>query len=287
MASEYQIKLKAALDDSSIKKSIQKINDKQTINFKVSGDKEVMTVTNRLKDNMGQITTETEKFRKTADGTFESFAKSTRTVSGDTSTLADTLKNATGNVTSFIGAFGAFTSVTEIIKEMASVVKNMDDALTEYKKVSDLTGQSLDSFVQKATAVGESVARTGTEMVEASTEFKKSGYSDEESLELAKIASLYQNVADEQMSAGQASNFIIAQMKAFNIEAQDSIHIVDAINEVSNNYAVSSADLANNLGNVSSTMAAGKTSYEETLGLMTAITEITRDANSASVGLKV
>lgn len=89
------------------------------------------------------------------------------------------------------------------------------------------------------------------------------------------------------MSAGQASNFIIAQMKAFNIEAQDSIHIVDAINEVSNNYAVSSADLANNLGNVSSTMAAGKTSYEETLGLMTAITEITRDANSASVGLKV
>lgn len=34
-------------------------------------------------------------------------------------------------------------------------------------------------------------------------------------------------------------------------------------------------------------MAAGKTSYEETLGLMTAITEITRDANSASVGLKV
>lgn len=70
------------------------------------------------------------------------------------------------------------------------------------------------------------------------------------------------------MSAGQASNFIIAQMKAFNIEAQDSIHIVDAINEVSNNYAVSSADLANNLGNVSSTMAAGKTSYEETLGLV-------------------
>lgn len=188
MASEYQIKLKAALDDSSIKKSIQKINDKQTINFKVSGDKEVMTVTNRLKDNMGQITTETEKFRKTADGTFESFAKSTRTVSGDTSTLADTLKNATGNVTSFIGAFGAFTSVTEIIKEMVSVVKNMDDALTEYKKVSDLTGQSLDSFVQKATAVGESVARTGTEMVEASTEFKKSGYSDEDSLELARIA---------------------------------------------------------------------------------------------------
>ena len=30
-------------------------------------------------------------------------------------------------------------------------------------------------------------------------------------------------------------------------------------------------------------MAAGKTSYEETLGLMTAITEITRDANSAAL----
>ena len=49
-------------------------------------------------------------------------------------------------------------------------------------------------------------------MVEAATEFKKSGYSEADSAQLAKVASLYQNIADEQISAGEASNFIISQM---------------------------------------------------------------------------
>lgn len=229
MANEYQIKLKAALDDSSIKKAIQEINDKQTIDFKVKGDKEILTVTNKVKDNMGKITTEVEKFQRTAGGSFESVARSTKTVSGATDTLADHFKNATNNVTEFMEAFGLFTIAQKAVEEMVSAVKDMDDALTEYKKVSDLTGASLDSFIQKATTVGETVARTSTEMVEGATEFKKSGYSDEDSLELARIAAEYQNVADEQMSAGDAANFIIAQMKAFNIEASNAEHIIDAV----------------------------------------------------------
>ena len=63
-------------------------------------------------------------------------------------------------------------------------------------------------------------------MTEAATEFKKGGYSDEDA------ASLYQNIADEELSASDASAVLISQMKAFNIQAQDSTHIIDAINEV-------------------------------------------------------
>lgn len=123
-------------------------------------------------------------------------------------------------------------------------------------------------------------------MIDAATEFKKSGYTDDQSLELGRIALLYSNIADEQLNAGDAANFMIAQMKAFNIQAGDSIKIIDALNEVSNSYAVSSADLANAIGNVSSTMAAGDTTYEQTLGLMTAITEITRNSNKSANALK-
>lgn len=267
MASNYEIKLNAAISDESIKKAIAKVNNKQTINFRVSGDKEFLSVTNKIRDGMSKITTETERFRKTADGSFTSVSKSIRIVNGDASELSSKLGNVKDSLVSFAASFGAITTATELIKEMVNAVIDMDGALTEYKKVSDLTGQGLESFISKASEVGDTVSRTTTEMIEGSTEFRKSGYTDEDSLQLAKIGALYQNVADVQMTAGQSANFIIAQMKAFNIEAQDAIHIVDAINNVSNNYAVSSADLANNLGNVSSTMAEGKTSYEQTLGL--------------------
>ena len=116
-------------------------------------------------------------------------------------------------------------------------------------------------------------------------EFRKSGFGDEDAANLALVATMYQNVADESISAADSAGFIIAQMKAFNIEAENATHIIDAVNEVSNNYAVSSSDLANNLGKVSSALAVGGNSFEEVLGMMTAITEITRNASTAARGL--
>lgn len=74
-------------------------------------------------------------------------------------------------------------------------------------------------------------------------------------------------------------------MKAFNIEADDAEHIIDSVNEVANNFAVSSADLATNLGNMSAIMAINNVSLEEQIGMLTGVTEITRNASSASRGL--
>lgn len=69
-------------------------------------------------------------------------------------------------------------------------------------------------------------------MVQSATEFKKSGYSDEDSATLAKIASMYQNVADSELSAGESASYVISQMKAFNIGVEDATSIIDKTNEV-------------------------------------------------------
>lgn len=122
-------------------------------------------------------------------------------------------------------------------------------------------------------------------MVDAATSFKKSGYSEEDSAELARIASLYQNIADEQITAGDSADFIISQMKAFNIEADDAEEIISKVNEVSNNYAVSSTDLAKGLQLVSAALSVGGNNLDEVLGLMTGGVEITRNATKMGRGL--
>lgn len=71
-----------------------------------------------------------------------------------------------------------------------------------------------------------------SELVGAATEFRKSGFNDEDAANLAVVASMLQNVADSELTAGEASNFIVSQLKAFNLEASDAQHIVDALNEV-------------------------------------------------------
>lgn len=164
----------------------------------------------------------------------------------------------------------ALTAVQAMIDE----VRTLDASITEFKKVSDLTGTALDGYVTKLGEIGRETARTTAEMVDAATQFKKSGYTEEDSATLAKTATMFQNIADSQLSASDASTFLISQMVAFGIEAENSIHIIDAINEVSNNYAVSSTDVSSALSKTSSAMVVLGNSFEQTIGLVTSGGEI-------------
>lgn len=79
---------------------------------------------------------------------------------------------------------------------------------------------------------------------------------------------MFSNVADEEVSAGESASFIISQLIAFNKTADESMGVIDAVNQVANEYSVSSADLAQGLSVVASTSAAMGNSMEETLGII-------------------
>lgn len=49
----------------------------------------------------------------------------------------------------------------DIIISMVDQVYELDSALTEFKKVSDLSGSSLDNYVSQLSEMGTAVARTG------------------------------------------------------------------------------------------------------------------------------
>lgn len=188
--------------------------------------------------------------------------------------------------TTYMSVSTVFYQAVYSIKSMITEVTDLDSSLLELRKVTDLEGESLERFTKRAYAVGAEVAKTGTEMIDAATQFAKAGYAEDQILSLGRVASMYTNIADEELSAGDAAEFIIAQLKAFNIEASNSEHIIDAVNEVSNNFAVSSADIANNLGKSSAVMANAGNTFEQMIGLMTAGTEVTRNASKVANGLK-
>lgn len=74
----------------------------------------------------------------------------------------DRLNQSTQDV---INTYQVFSQIlnksVEAIKSMASATIELDSAMTQFKKVSDLSGKSLDSYVNNLTKVGQSVARTG------------------------------------------------------------------------------------------------------------------------------
>ena len=100
------------------------------------------------------------------------------------------------------------------------------------------------------------------------------GYADKTSLTLGTLAAKFQNIADTEISAGDAALFINSQMKAFNITASDAEHILDAVNETANNFAVGTNDLQGALTVAGSSMSTVGNTFEETIGLITAATEL-------------
>lgn len=74
----------------------------------------------------------------------------------------DNLENSMKKASlSFQAANEVFSTTIDIISAMTEQVFELDTALTEFKKVSDLSGTALDNYVDKLSTMGSTVARTG------------------------------------------------------------------------------------------------------------------------------
>lgn len=211
---------------------------------------------------------------------------------------ADNLGNKVNNLSSkfdnvfkslmrYFGVTKIFDAVQNSFSKMIQEVRDLDVELTEFSKVTDLTSEQTNKFIDDAYRLGETVARTGTEVVQATTLFKKMGYEIDESMQFAKDALMWTNVADGMVTAENAATMLISTMKAFEEQGLSSTHVIDALNEVSNNYSTSSSALSDNLSTIAATLAVSGTSFEQTVGLMTAGIEIMPDkASKVANGLK-
>ena len=280
-----------------------------TLNLKANTlalDKSIKSVTDRtytvkVKADGSSVKTLTQDVTS-ADGKLQGVVKTVEKVNAQGQVM-NTTYTQTGKVVKSLGAdfldtagkvakFGAITAIigafTGAVAEAGKTLKEFDDVVTEFKKVSDLSGESLDDYTQKLGELGQTVARTRSEMVSSSTEFVKSGYSEEEAAQLAKISELFRNIADDEISTGDSAGFIISQLKAFGNETETfALHVTDAINNVSNNMAVSSSDISTALSKTSSAMGALGNNFEETIALVTSGTEVMHgQASKVARGLR-
>ena len=186
-------------------------------------------ITDAENNKLAEDTIEISNANKKASESNRNLANSTREVTTAQQNMGGALSRALTILTQYYLASLPIRAVRTAIQETITTLRDFDSALIEFRKVSDLAGESLTNYVAKLAEMGEVTGSTMQAMVEASTEFRKSGFSDEDSAKLASIAEKYRNIADEEISAGESASFIIAQMKAFNIEADQAEHIIDAV----------------------------------------------------------
>lgn len=254
----YQAEVGISFNDTKLKKQLETLNGKTIkVNVEVKGGlgnlNKALKDTNKLLQETQRSLSNVEKSSKNLDNANKNLEKSTQKVNSGLSVVEKQSKktadafNHTANhgksfsqlitditkkVLSFGGVTQAILMVKRAFQESIEIVKEYDAAVTDLKKVSDLTGESLDKYTQKLGELGKEVFRTRSEMVQSATIFKQAGFDDSSAAQLAKISELYKNVADAAISSETSSSFIISQIKAFRLEAEDAISVVDKVNKV-------------------------------------------------------
>lgn len=195
------------------------------------------------------------------------------------------LKNTVKQLLGLTSAVAVIQTAVRVMKEMYHSLYEIDTAMTNLYKVTDETNTKYNSFLDRSKKNAIELGKTVSSLVEQTATWAKLGYGLDDAAELAKISSIYANVGE--VDDATAVSDLVTAMKAFNIEASDSMVIVDALNELGNKFATDAASLGSGLTKAASTLQLAGASLNETLAMITGGSEITQNATEFSNALKV
>lgn len=187
------------------------------------------------------------------------------------------------------GMFSFYDAINGV-KRGVSTVKELNTALTEMRKVSDESLQSLKNYQKQSFDTGDAIATTGLQLQNSIADWQRLGYSISEANELAKNSNIYKNVGD--MDISTATEHMVSSVQAWKSEFNDdavktSEEVMNRYNKIGNEFAISSADIGEAMETSAAALKAGGNDLNEALGIITAGNIIQQDASTTSSAMKI
>ena len=197
----------------------------------------------------------------------------------------ESTKRKMGEITSYFTGMAMISRVTGELRKGIQYIRDIDLALTELKKVTDETEETYDKFLDTASKTAAKVGSTIKEVVSSTADFARLGYTLKEAAVFAESAQILMNVS-EFTDVSRATDTLISAVQAFGYTAETSMEVVDLLNMIGNNYAISTADLAQSLTKSSASLVAAGGNLAEAAALTATANKIVQDADSVGTALK-
>lgn len=143
----------------------------------------------------------------------------------------DQLKSKFKSIAQYLISMAGYQEIIQQIRKGIQYVKEIDSALTELKKVTDETDETYAQFLKTMSQTGAEVGATISDLTNMAASWARLGYSIQEAGELAKSTAILLNVS-EFTDADTASEALISTIQAYGYAAEDSMHVVDVLNEI-------------------------------------------------------
>lgn len=200
--------------------------------------------------------------------------------------FSNQLRQAIDSFKVWISATTVVMGAVNLIRQIPTVVNELDTALVDLRKTTTMTDAQLKEFYTDAPSIAKEMGVGTKAIIEQASAWSRLGYSSKNAAtKMAKYSAMFKTISPG-MNLDEATDGLVSIMKAFNIGNENVDDVVDGImskiNVVGNTQAVDNSDIVDFLTRSSSAMAEANNTLEQTISLGTAATEITRD--SASVG---
>lgn len=175
-----------------------------------------------------------------------------------------------------------YLSLTDFVRYGKAAVDNIieiNTAQTELRKVSNATGNRLVENFKTSAEVAKDLGATVTDVISATADWSRMGYSVDDAEELARISTLYKNVGDG-IDIEAANNSLISTLQGFQLTADEAESVIDKFNEVANNFAIDSAGIGEALQRSAASFNAANTDLSKSIALITATNEVVQDPDS-------
>ena len=193
------------------------------------------------------------------------------------------MKGKMAEVLRYFMSFGSIWRVWSVFKKGVQYIKEFDVALTEMRKVSDESIDSLKKFQTASFDIAKSVGTTAIQIQNSTADFMRLGESLEQAAESAKVANILLNVSEFE-SIDEATESLISMSAAY--KELDKIDIVDKLNIVGNNFAISTDGLATALKDSASALTTAGNDMDEAVALATAANAVVQDPSKVGSGLR-
>lgn len=192
------------------------------------------------------------------------------------SSLASNFQGAFKSILNYISVSTIIYQSISAIKQMYQNVRRNDSAMSELKKVSSATDSQLAMTFENAKNNAKEYAMSLSDMISATADWSRMGYSLSDAEELAKVSALYKNVGDN-IDIETANQSLISTLQGFQLDASEAESIIDKFNEVANNYAIDSAGIGDALQRSAASFSAANTDLSKSIALITGTNEVVQD----------
>lgn len=280
-------KIELADAEKSVESSTQKSNQA------------VESYVNELKQEISMLTTKLDLLEKGMTGTdalteatenralaeqrVKTAIAESNTKGKEQLTLVDKLKSSFKDYFNNFMSYGlvnnAMNAMTTAIRQSIDTVIELNTAMTDVQMVTGETASQTAELAKEYSEMAQSLGATTTQIANGASEWLRQGKSVEETNQLLEASMVLSKVGA--IESSQATELLTSTLNGYKMEAEDAMHVVDAMSKVDLEAATSVEELAVALQSTANMARVNGVGFEELLGMVGSVSEATR--RSASV----